>query len=117
MRIALCVRFNKRLFRLVWITESKNGIYLGILGGKQEAHVSYHQDGNRHAKLGDDYHNRFKDTSITDHEGPKQLGHLSFPLIQAKNGLLRRCEDRVNCRALVGALVPFRFWTFCTEAV
>jgi hypothetical protein len=80
MRIALCVRFDKRLFRLVWITESKNGIYLGILGGKEEAHVSYHQDGNRHAKLGDDYHNRFKDTAITDHEGAKQLGHLSLPL-------------------------------------
>src|SRR5437879_92875 len=80
MRIALCVRFDKRLFRLVWINESKNGIYVDILGGKQEAHVSYHQDGNRHVKLGNDYHNRFSDTPIAAHKGPKQLGHLSLPL-------------------------------------
>src|SRR5207253_7646488 len=45
-----------------------------------EAHVSYHQDGNRHVKLGNDYHNRFSDTPIAAHKGPKQLGHLSLPL-------------------------------------
>jgi hypothetical protein len=80
MRIALCVRSGNQLFRLVWITESKNGIYLGILGREQEVHVSYHQDGNRHAKLGDEYHIRFKEAPITDHEGWKHLGHLSLPL-------------------------------------
>ena len=80
MRIALCVRFHKRLFRLVWLNESKNGIYVGILGTKQEIHLSYHQDGNRHMKAGAEYHNRFTDTPIAAHTGVKQLGHLSFPL-------------------------------------
>ena len=80
MRIALCVRFDKRLFRLVWINESKNGIYVGILGAKQESHVSYHRDGNRHVKVAADYHNRFSDAPIAAHKGAKQLGHLSLPL-------------------------------------
>ena len=80
MRIALCVRLDKRLFRLVWINESKNGIYVGILGAKQESHASYHQDGNQHAKAGADYHNQFSDAPIAAHKGVKQLGHLSLPL-------------------------------------
>jgi hypothetical protein len=80
MRIALCFRRNDNIHRLVWITESKNGIYLGIQGAKQEIHISYHQDGTRHAKLGTDYHNRFSDVQIASHKGVRQLHHVSLPI-------------------------------------
>jgi hypothetical protein len=83
MRIALCFRRNDNIHRLVWITESKNGIYLGIQGAKQEVHISYHQDGTRHAKLGTDYHNGFSDVQIASHKGVRQLYHVSLPITKA----------------------------------
>jgi hypothetical protein len=80
MRIALCVRYQQQLFRLVWINESTNGIYVGMLGAQHDSHVSYHQDGTRHVKLGSEYHNRFSDTPIRSHKDVKQLDHFSLPL-------------------------------------
>ena len=83
MRIALCFRRSDNIHRLIWITESKNGIYLGIQGAKQEFHISYHQDGTRHAKVGSDYHNRFNDVQIASHKGVRQLHHVSLPITKA----------------------------------
>ena len=80
MRIALCVRHEQSIFRLVWITESKAGIYIGTLGSNEDSHESYHQDGTRHTKIGPEYHNRFKDVPIASHTGFKQLGHFSLSL-------------------------------------
>jgi hypothetical protein len=80
MRIALCVRYHQQVFRLVWINESTNGIYVGVLGAKQDNHVSYHQDGTRHVKLGSEYRNRFSETPITSHKDVKQLYHFSLPI-------------------------------------
>ena len=80
MRIALCVRHEKTIFRLVWINESKAGIYIGTLGSNEDAHQSYHQDGTRHTKMGSEYHNRFSDVPIAQHTGFKQLGHFSLSL-------------------------------------
>jgi hypothetical protein len=62
------------------ITESKNGIYLGIRDAKQEIHISYHQDGTEHGKLGTDYHNCFSDVQIASHKGARQLYHVSLPI-------------------------------------
>ena len=80
MRIALCVRHEKTIFRLVWINESKAGIYIGTLGAQEDSHASYHQDGTRHTKIGYEYHNRFSDIPIASHTGFKQLGHYSLSL-------------------------------------
>ena len=80
MRISICFRRDSQIYRLVWITESKGGIYLGLLGGQQEFHVSYHQDGTRHAKVGSEYHNRFSDTPIASFAGSKHLDHVSLSM-------------------------------------
>ena len=64
MRISICFRRGSRIHRLVWLNESKAGIYLGVLGGQREFHVSYHQDGTRHAKFDSEYQNRFSDVPI-----------------------------------------------------
>jgi hypothetical protein len=80
MRIALCFRRSDNIHRLIWITESRNGIYLGFQGAKQEFHISYHQDGRRHAKVGSDYHNRFNDVQIASHKGVRQLHHVSLSI-------------------------------------
>lgn len=80
MRISLCFRRDDQIYRLVWLNESTNGIYLGVLGGREEFHVSYHQDGTRHAKLDSEYHNRFSDVPIASHTGVRQLDHLSLAM-------------------------------------
>lgn len=80
MRVALCVRRQKSIYRLVWLGESKAGIYVGVLGAQEDSHVSYHTDGTRHVKIGDEYHNRFADTPISEFKGFKQLDHFSLSL-------------------------------------
>jgi hypothetical protein len=80
MRIALCVRHLQAIYRLVWLNESKVGIYVGTLGGAEDAHLSYHKDGTQHMKMGEGYHNRDKCTPIAAHVGFKHLGHFSLSL-------------------------------------
>ena len=80
MRIALCVRPLHEIYRLVWLNESKDGIYVGTLGGAEDAHLSHHKDGTQHMKMGEGYHNRDKCTPIAAHVGFKHLGHFSLSL-------------------------------------
>jgi len=80
MRISICIRRKTGTFRLVWVNESKTGVYLGNVGGTEESHVSYHQDGNRHFKVGDEYHGEFRDEPIVSFLGLKQLLHASMPI-------------------------------------
>jgi hypothetical protein len=80
VRISICFRWNSQIYRLVWITESRDGVYLGLLGGQEEFHVSYHQDGTRHSKIGSEYHNRFSDAPIAAFTGFKLLDHVSLSM-------------------------------------
>jgi len=80
MHIALCVRYRKAVYRLIWLTESKAGFYVGLLGAEEDTHASYHQDGTRHTKIGTDHHNRFSDTPINTFAGFNQLDHFSLSL-------------------------------------
>lgn len=78
MRVSLCFRWNDRVHRVVWINESKGGLYVGVLGGHDEFHVSYHSSGLRHTKLASVTHNEHDDVPICDWKGVRQLQHLSF---------------------------------------
>jgi hypothetical protein len=80
MRIALCVRHLHEIYRLAWLNESKDGIYVGALGGAADAHLSHHKDGTQHMKMGEGYHNRDKCTPIAAHVGFKHFGHFSLSL-------------------------------------
>lgn len=80
MRLALCVRYQELIYRLVWLNESKAGIYVGVLGSAEDSHVSYHRDGTHHIRLGKDYHNRYQDKPIAENVGSRQLGHYSLSL-------------------------------------
>ena len=77
MRIAICVRHQASIYRLVWLNEDKGGIYLGA---REDSHVSYHADGTRHVKMGIEYHNRFTDAPIASFTGFKQLDHFALSL-------------------------------------
>ncbi len=80
MRIALCTRHGSSIYRLVWVGESKAGIYVGVLGAQEDSHASYHTDGTRHVRIGSEYHNRFADTPIKKFKGFRQLDHFSLSL-------------------------------------
>jgi hypothetical protein len=64
----------------VWLSESKAGFYVGLLGGQNEFHHSYHTDGMRHDKLDSECHHRFSDFPIALHIGLKQIYHVSLPM-------------------------------------
>ena len=82
MRLAICFRRDAAVFRLVWMSESNAGLYLGVLGGRDDSHVSYHADGTRHFKIGSEYHNRFSDVALESHRGAKQIDHLSLSMTE-----------------------------------
>jgi len=83
MNIALCVRHLQAIYRLVWLNESKVGIYVGTLGGAEDAHLSYHKDGTKHMKMREAYYNRDKCTPIAAHVGFKHFGHFSLSLTKS----------------------------------
>lgn len=62
------------------MSESRAGLYVGVLGSDEDTHVSYHQDGTHHTKMGIEYHNRFSDAPISSSVGFKQLDHFSLSL-------------------------------------
>lgn len=80
MRIALCFRRGKSLYRLIWLNESGQGLYYGFLGAIEETHQSYHVDGTRHTKIGTEYHPAGKGVPISDWRGVLQLAHVSMSL-------------------------------------
>jgi len=67
--------------RIVWLTESKSGIYVGLFSGQVDSHSSYHQDGTRHWRIKDEYHQRWKDVPLRTFTGAKQLQHGNMSLL------------------------------------
>lgn len=80
MRIAICFRHKGDLCRLVWLNEDAGGFYYGFPGGELDAHGSYHADGHRHTKLGDEYVNPFDSIPIDEWRGVQQVTHISMAM-------------------------------------
>jgi hypothetical protein len=80
VRVALCVRHNRKIYRLVCFNESKSGFFCVLMGGAEDFHSSYHEDGRRHNKLGKKRFNKFKDIPIALHKNYKHLMNCNLPL-------------------------------------
>lgn len=80
MRLSLCFRREARVHRIIWVNESSRGLYLGVLGGMKDSHVSYHGDGKRHARMGSGLCNEQEDVPIADWRGVRQLQHVSLSI-------------------------------------
>ena len=78
MRIALCFRSSGVLHRLIWVNESSTGIFYGFLGAGQDVHLSFHQDGVQHIKMGDEYHGMGQFDPIREWRGVRQLSSTSI---------------------------------------
>src|SRR5436309_15348701 len=48
MRAFICTDYRGKLYRVVWLTESSAGMYLGYYHKRHEVHASYHVDGAFH---------------------------------------------------------------------
>lgn len=72
-RGSICVQRDGKTYRLAWFNDSKAGIYYGILGSDRDHHLSYHRDGQRHNKAGDERYGHTTDTPIEAHRGVRQL--------------------------------------------
>ena len=81
MRTTLCVRVAGQVYRILWMSESKKGIYVGVFNNLVDSHMSYHQDGTRHWRVAKVYHNRWKDVPLSLHVGIKQLNHSSISIL------------------------------------
>jgi hypothetical protein len=75
MKTAICWRDNARVSRLLWLSESRGGLYYGIFNSAVDVHQSYHTDGVRHTRIGKAHHQRFVDLPLANHKGTRQLTH------------------------------------------
>src|SRR5260221_5380491 len=73
MRGSICVERGGCLYRLVWLSESRAGLYYGQLGSDRDHHVSYHTDGIRHFRSGDSTYHEFLDVALAESRGIRQL--------------------------------------------
>jgi hypothetical protein len=78
VKTAICLREGDKVFRLLWLSESKAGVYIGIFSDTVDVHQSYHTDGTRHTRIGATHVQRWKDVPLASYSGFKQLAHLGF---------------------------------------
>ena len=85
MRAAICVVIRNKVYRAVWLNDSKGGIFIGSYGATHDVHLSYHTDGTKHFR--DETQSKafgsVQDIAIGNFQGHKQVGHLSCPLTDA----------------------------------
>jgi len=84
MRSFVCFSSSKDTHRVLWASESKSGLYVGLFNGSVDTHYSYHQDGTRHLRIARSHHQRWKDAPLSSHSGVKQLMHGHIPISQAE---------------------------------
>jgi hypothetical protein len=80
MRVIVGLEGPEERFRLLWLSESRSGIYIGYFTGTVDVHSSYHQDGTRHSRIAKSHHQRWQDVPLRSHSGVKQLLHASIPI-------------------------------------
>jgi hypothetical protein len=80
LRLSICVRTMYATYRLAWITESKDGIYIGLPATAEDYHGSYHKDGMRHTRIGKRLFDRYKDVAPHTIQGVRKLEHIRLPL-------------------------------------
>lgn len=80
MRVIVGLKRLEETFRLLWLSESRSGIYIGHFAGAADVHFSYHQDGTRHTRIAKGHHQRWKDAPLSSHTGFKLLLHGGIPL-------------------------------------
>ena len=80
MRVFVCLKVSGETHRVLWLSESKSGIYVGVFNDTVDLHFSYHQDGTRHSRIAKEHHQRWKDVPLHLHSGVRQMLHNSISL-------------------------------------
>jgi hypothetical protein len=83
MRAFICTDYDSTIRKLVWLNESRAGVYVGMYDEKKNPHTSYHADGRHQTKitLGGKEIEVFREhrkpiTSISGHQ--QIMGHGAF---------------------------------------
>ncbi len=66
MRKTIISEIDGDLKKLVWVMESKEGVYMGFYGLVKDTHQSYHKSGIVHDKRGSRYFPTYKGTPISE---------------------------------------------------
>jgi hypothetical protein len=83
MRAFVCTDYDSTIRKLVWLNESRAGVYVGMYDEKDNPHTSYHADGRHQSKmtLGGKEVEVFREQrkSITSISGYQQIiSHAAF---------------------------------------
>jgi hypothetical protein len=113
MRVIVGFEAPPESFRVMWLSESRSGIYVGQFMGAVDIHASYHRDGTRHTRIGKSHHQRWKDVPLSSFSGVKQLQHGSIPI----QGISHRCPRVPSVRDELITLDSSQFIGYDTLAV
>lgn len=80
MRVLVLLKLGGVSHRVLWASESRSGIYMGVFTDRVDTHFSYHADGVRHIRIAKSHHRRWRDVPLASHVGFKQLLHSSITL-------------------------------------
>ena len=90
MRYFVCHKFQDNIYRQLWITESKSGIFIGVFGTTEDRHLSYHANGTKHFafhKAGRREHSLpSQHPPISDIEKFAIIGSINTPLVERWRG-------------------------------
>lgn len=121
MRTCICVNYEGRAYKLVWINEDSKGIYLGWYGAVAGMHVSYHSDGSKHFRQPDSSipHPPHDGTAIADIDRFVQVGFQAIPLYQdmlSIAGFEYRQEDKKSSNVIILPHSQFAGGTLALDA-
>jgi hypothetical protein len=51
MRVSICTDHKSIVRQIVWLNESRSGVYVGMYDETANPHASYHADGRHHVKI------------------------------------------------------------------
>jgi len=51
MRVSICTDHKSIVRQIVWLNESRSGVYVGMYDERANPHTSYHADGRHHVKI------------------------------------------------------------------
>jgi len=82
MRFYICVSFDEKRYKLVWVNEDPKGVYIGMYKPGKGSHYSYHKDGRRHHKTHGSEKPEFPHDAIPIEEitSFRQIIHQAFRL-------------------------------------
>lgn len=80
MQTCVCTNYKDKIYKIVWVHDDAQGVYIGMFGQLAGSHFSYHIDGNRWFKIGRERVNEHRTIPIEEINSFNQITFQTLPL-------------------------------------